>query len=84
MNWRRIAVEGADPKHYKKWRGGKGRYEIIWRDQAFGIAVAPGYHVLVKVEGEWDLITRQKRLRRTLKAAKRACEVHANSLEKRK
>lgn len=80
MNWRRVAVDGADPAHYKEWRGGKGRYKIIWRDQAFGVSITPGFHVLVKVNGEWDLLTCQKRLKRTLKAAKRTCEEHARTI----
>jgi hypothetical protein len=86
MNWRRVHPEGKDPKHHKEWRGGRGRYAIIWRDQAYGVTVAPGYHTaLCSHDGRVDeLLSRNKRLKRTLKAAKRACELHANPSKKRK
>lgn len=83
MNWRRISHEDKDPKHYKEWRSGK--YQIIWRDRVCRVTVDQGYHILTKLEdGSWDLLNRGKRLKRTLKAAKRACEQHANPPKKRK
>ena len=84
MNWRRITHADKDPKHHKEWRGGQGSYQIIWRDRVQGVTVDPGYHILAKVDGEWDLLTRSKRLKRTLKAAKLACEHHANPPKRRR
>lgn len=81
MNWRRIKTDG-DPKHYKEWRGGRGRYRIIWRDRVQGVTVPSAFKILYleKVDGRefWELVNRKKPLKRTLKAAKRACEQHAN------
>ena len=83
MNWRRVHPKGEDPEHHKEWRSGK--YHIIWRDRVFEVTVDQGYHILTKLEdGSWDLLNRYKRLKRTLKAAKRACELHANPPKKRK
>ena len=86
MNWTRVHSEGEDPKHHKVWRGGRGRYAIIWRDRVCGVTVAQGYHTAVCLpDGSVDiLLSRNKRLKRTLKAAKRACELHANPPKKRK
>lgn len=85
MNWRRVHQEGEDPKHYKVWHGGRGRYAIIWRDRVCDCAVAPGFHTAVRCpDGSWDLLNRNMRLKRTLKAAKRACELHANPPKKQK
>ena len=83
MNWKRKPT-ALPPEHFKKWQGGRGQYMIIWRDEAYGVSVTPGYRTLVKVDGMWDIISRHARLKRTLKAAKRACELHANLPEKRK
>jgi len=97
MNWRRIKIGGypqskkeyrGDHTHCKEWRGGRGRYKIIWRDQVQGINVTPGFHTLYLESTEggefWELINRGRPLRRTLKAAKRACEAHANPPKPRK
>lgn len=85
MNWRRVHPEKTDPRHYKEWRGGSGKYRIIWRDQIWGVAVSPGYQcalrVLVPATGVfmWDLVEPSRRsLYRTLKAAKDTCKRHAN------
>ena len=87
MNWRRVKTGGYS-KHCKEWRGGRGKYKIIWRDQVQGVDVPPAFHTLyleVTAGGEfWEMINRGKRLKRTLKAAKRACEVHANPPKKHK
>jgi hypothetical protein len=87
MNWRRIHT-GGDETHRKEWIGGRGRYKIIWRDQVQGVDVPPAFHVLIleTTDGEkfWELLHKTKRLKRTLKAAKRACEVHANPPKPRK
>lgn len=81
MNWRRIKTD-QDSKHYKEWRGGRGRYRIIWRDRAFDVTVQAAYLIahFEEVNGRpfWETVNRGKRLKRTLKAAKRACEDHAN------
>jgi hypothetical protein len=88
MNWRRVHPQGKDPKHHKEWRGGRGRYRIIWRDQVFGVAVPPAFQISFREKvGDreiWELVDRAKPLKRTLKAAKRACEQHANPPETRK
>ena len=83
MNWRRVHLEGKDPKHFKEWRGGRGHYRITWRDRVWGVTVTPGFHATF-LEGYWALIDRKRPLKRTLRAAKRACELHANPPKKRK
>lgn len=87
MNWRRVKTGGSS-KHCKEWIGGRGRYKIIWRDQVQGVNVPSAFHVLIleKTEGGqfWELLHKGSRLKRTLKAAKRACEVHANPPKSRK
>lgn len=87
MNWRRIKT-GEDSKHCKEWRGGRGKYKIIWRDQVQGISVLPAFHSLyleVTEGGEfWEFVDRKKPLKRTLKAAKCACEKHANPPKSRR
>lgn len=81
MNWRRVKSSG-DSEHRKEWRGGRGRYRIIWRDRAFGVTVPAAFQItrLEEIEGRnfWELVDRKKPLKRTLKAAKRACEKHAD------
>lgn len=84
MNWRRVD-DGKDPKHYKEWRGGRGRYRIVWRDKVFGVTVSPGYQCcfrdFVPQTGKamWELVDRGRNpIYRTFKAAKTACEKHAN------
>lgn len=87
MNWRRIHT-GVDERHRKEWQGGRGLYRIIWRDEAFGVAVPPAFQITHREEIDghkfWELVDRAKPLKRTLKAAKRACEVHANPPKTRK
>jgi hypothetical protein len=85
MNWRRVNPDGKDPKHYKEWRAGRGRYRIIWRNQVFGVTVSPGYQCCVRVivpstgKEMWDLVDRTRHsLYRTLYSAKTACEKHAD------
>lgn len=84
MNWTRKHTDKS-AKHYKEWRAGRGRYRIIWRNQAFGVAVSSGYHCCVRVfvpkagGPMWDFVDRNRRsLYRTFTAAKNACEKHAN------
>jgi hypothetical protein len=87
MNWRRIK-RGSNPKHCKEWQGGRGGYKIIWRDQVQGVSVPPAFHTLhleITTGGEfWEMLDRSRPLKRTLKAAKRACENHANPPKTRK
>ena len=88
MNWRRIHTSDDDPKHRKEWQGGRGRYRIIWRDRVYDVTVPAAYQIthLEMVNGRefWELINRGSRLKRTLKAAKRACEKHANPPKSKK
>lgn len=84
MNWTRKHTS-KDAKHYKEWRAGRGRYRVIWRDQAFDVTVSPGYQCCVRVfvpetgGPVWDFVDRERRsLYRTFKAAKDACEKHAD------
>ena len=84
MNWTRRHTD-KDPKHRKEWRAGRGRYRIIWRDQAFGVTVSPGFQccmrILVPEIGcpMWEFVDRtRKPLYRTFQAAKNACEKHAD------
>jgi len=84
MNWRRIHT-GDDETHRKEWLGGRGLYKIVWRDEAFGVAVPPAFQIMCskKIDGHefWELVDRAKPLKRTLKAAKRACENHATAAQ---
>ena len=88
MNWRRIHNSDVDPKHRKEWRGGRGSYKIVWRDRVCDVTVPAAYQItiLTRIDGRdfWELLNRQKPLKRTLKAAKRACEHHANPPKPRK
>lgn len=84
VNWTRRQTD-KDVKHYKEWRAGRGRYRIIWRDQAFGVTVSPGYQCCVRIfipeigSPMWDFVDRNHgSLYRTIKAAKDACEKHAD------
>lgn len=85
MNWIRTHTN-KDSKHYKEWRADRGKYRIVWRNQAFGVKVTAGYQSCVRIlileTGwcMWDFIDKNHRpLYRTLRAAKTACEKHANS-----
>jgi hypothetical protein len=89
MNWRRIPRD-RDPKHYKEWQAGRGKYRVTWRDQVEGVTVTPCYRacmLLYVVERDaimWEFVdTKKKPRHRTLKAAKAACEKHANPSVKR-
>jgi hypothetical protein len=88
MNWRRIHKGGDDPKHRKEWVGGRGRYRIIWRDRVYEVNVPPAFQItiLTRIDDRdyWELLDRKRPLKRTLKAAKRACENHANPPKPRK
>lgn len=85
MNWARRYPNDKDPKHYKEWRAGRGRYRIIWRDKAFEVSVPSAYQCCVRVfipetgRPMWDFIDRKRPFYRTFKAAKDACEKHADS-----
>lgn len=81
LSWRRAVVDRSP--HYagrrKLWPSTCGRYRIVWRDAAYGIALAPQYHAMIcrdvgnGVGQIWELISRhRKRL-----AAEAACERHA-------
>lgn len=80
MNWIRRHSE----KHRKEWYAGRGRYRVIWRDQAFGVSVPAAFQACVRVFvpnlelSIWDFIDRKKTRYRTLQVAKDACEKHAN------
>ncbi len=86
MNWTRRHTPGKDPAHFKEWRAGRGAYRVTWRDQVEGVNMPPEYHACVQifiVERRcfmWEHVpTKLKRPRyRTLKAAKAACEKHAD------
>lgn len=84
MNWRRIHTS-RDPKHYKEWQAGRGKYRVTWRDQVEGVTMTPCFRACVLVyipERDaiiWDFVDMKKRPRhRTVRAAKNACEKHAN------
>ena len=83
MNWTR--KHNGDPQHHKEWYGGRGRYRIIWRDQVCDVTVPPAFQCCVLNfnpmfdRPTWELVERIRRpLHRTFKAAKNACEKHAN------
>jgi len=85
MNWVRKHTN-KDYKHCREWRAGRGKYRVIWRDQVFSVTVPAGYQSCVRIyipetgESMWDFVDRNRRpLYRTLRAAKTACEKHANS-----
>ncbi len=84
MNWTRKHFDDIDPKHRKEWRGGRGRYRIVWRNQAFRVSVPPGYQCSVSVFVPetngimWDFVDRKRPIYRTFKAAKTACELRAD------
>jgi len=84
VNWTRKHSD-KDPKHRKEWRAGRGRYRIVWRNQAFGVTVSPGYQCCVRIlvhetgQPMWEFIDRaRKPLYRTFQVAKTACERHAD------
>jgi hypothetical protein len=86
MNWRRVNLDGENPRHYKEWRAGRGRYRVHWRNRACGITVLPGYYACVRIMAHelgrpiWDFVEprRKSQLYRTRKAAMNACEKHAD------
>jgi hypothetical protein len=84
MNWTRKHSDGVDSKHRKEWRAGRSRYRITWRDQAYGVLVSPGYQCSVMIlapeihKAMWDFVDRRRPTYRTFKAAKTACELHAD------
>ena len=85
MNWRRMKTDDRDSKHYKEWRAGRGCYRIVWRNKTFGVEVTPGYQCCVRIcvretgNFMWEFVDRRRNpLYRTLKAAKAACEKHAD------
>jgi hypothetical protein len=84
LNWTRKQTD-KDPKHYKEWRAGRNRYRIVWRDRVYEVSVTPGYQCGVRVwvpdtnRNIWDFVDQKRRTPyRTFKAAKDACERHAD------
>ena len=78
MNFTRKKIRGQNQKVRRAWLS-EEKYRIIWRCEAFGIAVPPGFQATVRVllpDGRemWDFVGR--RLFKTRKAAQEACEKH--------
>ena len=78
MNFTRKKIRGQNQKVRRTWLS-EENYRIIWRCEAFGIAVPPDFQATVRVllpDGRemWDFVGR--RLFKTLKAAQEACEKH--------
>ena len=78
MEFKRKKKRGYNQKTCRFWFSEDG-YRIIWRCEAFGIALPPGFQATVRVmlpsgREMWDFVGR--RLFKTLKAAQEACEKH--------
>jgi hypothetical protein len=85
MTWTRNHIPGKDAENYKEWRAGRGRYRVTWRSKVEGVSVTPGYRACYQIFSPclrrpvWEFIdTMKKPVHRTLKAAKIACEKHAD------
>jgi len=79
MNFTRKRIRGQAAKVRRTWLSENG-YRIIWRSEAFGIQMPPRFQATVRVTlpqgGEmWDFVS-TRRLFKTLKAAREACEKH--------
>ena len=78
LAWRRAAVDRspAYAGRRKVWPSACGRYRVVWRDEAYGVALTPEYHAMIRGEPErpaWHLLSRHRRKH----AAQAACERHA-------
>lgn len=77
--WRRAIVDrsGAYAGHRRLWPSACGRYRVVWRDEAFGVALPPQYHAMywhqVNGIGVWALLSRHRKKH----GAQAACEGHA-------
>jgi len=65
--------------HHKVWLS-KEQYRIIWRDRCFDVDVLPRFQASVRIvlpngSEMWDFVS-QRRLFKTMNAAKKACEKH--------
>jgi len=74
----RKRIRGQNQKVRRTWLS-VDKYRIVWRCEAFGIELPPGFQATVRVmlpDGRemWDFVGR--RLFKTLKAAQEACEKH--------
>lgn len=78
MEFKRKKKRGYSQKTRRFWFS-EDDYRIVWRCEAFGIEVPPGFQATVRVmlpDGRemWDFVGR--RLFKTRKAAQEACEKH--------
>ena len=78
MNFtRKQRIKGKPAKHYKEWYDETKQYRVSWRDEAFGVAVLPGFYACVRcsVNGSvyWGFVGRRG-LYRTVLAAMDACD----------
>jgi hypothetical protein len=77
MEFARKKLRGQNQKVRRTWMSEEG-YRIIWRKEAWGIEIPPGFQATVKIampSGEmWDFVGRH--LFKTMKAAQEACQKH--------
>jgi hypothetical protein len=74
MNFKLKQIKGESRKKRKEWNCKP--YRIVWRSEAFGIKIPPGFHALIIENGAQSFVER-KGTYKTFGAAEKACERHA-------
>jgi len=84
LTWRRAVVDRSAryAGRRKVWPSACGRYRVIWRDAAYGVALCAEYHAMVcRQIGDdremWELLSRHRQRR----PAEAACERHARQCQ---
>lgn len=82
LTWRRAVVDRSTryAGHRRIWPSACGIYRVVWRDEAYGVALPPQYHAMVRDGEAWHLLSRHRRKQ----AAQAACERHARRCQQRK
>ena len=77
MNFKHKQIKGVSAKHYKEWYDETRQYRVLWRNEAFGVAVTPGFYACVRCSRPgseyWGFVGRRG-LYRTLTSAMDACD----------
>jgi len=73
MNFKLRQIKGESRKKRKEWRSGV--YRIVWRNEAFGVKVPPGFFANIRVDNQWLSVDRHGTYK-TFAAAERACIKH--------
>lgn len=79
MEFTRKKIKGQNKKVRKTWLSDE-KYRIVWRCEAWGIALPPAFQATVRIllpngSEMWDFVS-SRRLFKTFKAAQEACEKH--------